>query len=70
MSTVASASLRDGDIVFILFLPAIFQKVQKYSDVVLEGSTFRLSNLLQENDPTFLRCIRIRCRVCFPVSSR
>ena len=36
MSTVSGCSLQDGDYVFVLFIPSVFRKILKYSDVSFE----------------------------------
>ena len=61
MSTVSGCSLQDGDYVFVLFIPPVFRKVLKYSDVSFEAAKHVLHSMLLENNPRFLHTIRIRC---------
>lgn len=61
MSTVSGCSLQDGDYVFVLFIPSVFRKILKYSDVSFEMGKHVLNSMLLENNPRFLHSIRIRC---------
>ena len=61
MSTVSGCSLQDGDYVFVLFIPSVFRKILKYSDVSFEIGKHVLNSMLLENNPRFLHSLRIRC---------
>ena len=61
MSTVSGCSLQDGDYVFVLFIPSVFRKILKYSDISFETGKHVLNSMLLENNPRFLHSIRIRC---------
>lgn len=61
VATVSGCSLQDGDYVFVLFIPPVFRKVFKYSDVSFEVGKHTLNSMLLENNPRFLHSLRIRC---------